>query len=98
MRTREDCKIGKVDGRNPVCPGFRLRGSFLAVKMCIRDSAYVGRYGKRRSTFLKNALSALHQKESILPQMCIRDSFFVRTSLPPVEGIFFDGQIFDAYK
>lgn len=24
--------------------------------------------------------------------------FFVRTSLPPVEGIFFDGQIFDAYS
>ena len=24
--------------------------------------------------------------------------FFDRTSLPPVEGIFFDGQIFDAYK
>ncbi len=24
--------------------------------------------------------------------------FFVRTSLPPVEGIFFDGQIFDAYN
>ena len=24
--------------------------------------------------------------------------FFVRTSMPPVEGIFFDGQIFDAYK
>ena len=23
---------------------------------------------------------------------------FVRTSLPPVEGIFYDGQIFDAYK
>ena len=23
--------------------------------------------------------------------------FFVRTSLPPVEGIFYDGQIFDAY-
>ena len=23
--------------------------------------------------------------------------FFVRSSLPPVEGIFFDGQIFDAY-
>lgn len=25
-------------------------------------------------------------------------NFFVRTSLPPVEGIFYDGQIFDAYK
>ena len=24
--------------------------------------------------------------------------FFVRTNLPPVEGIFFDGQIFDAYR
>ena len=24
--------------------------------------------------------------------------FFVKTSLPPVEGIFFDGQLFDAYK
>ena len=25
-------------------------------------------------------------------------NFFVRTSLPPAEGIFFDGQIFDAYR
>lgn len=25
-------------------------------------------------------------------------SFFVRTSLPPIEGIFYNGQIFDAYK
>lgn len=24
--------------------------------------------------------------------------FFIRTAIPPVEGIFFDGQIFDAYK
>jgi hypothetical protein len=24
-------------------------------------------------------------------------SFFVRTSLPPIEGVFYDGQIFDAY-
>lgn len=24
--------------------------------------------------------------------------FFIRTSLPPIEGIFFDGQLFDAYK
>ena len=26
------------------------------------------------------------------------EDFFVRTSLPPVEGVFYDGQIFDAYK
>ena len=24
--------------------------------------------------------------------------FFIKTSLPPVEGIFYDGQLFDAYK
>ena len=24
-------------------------------------------------------------------------NFFVRTSLPPVEGVFYNGQIFDAY-
>ena len=24
--------------------------------------------------------------------------FFIKTSLPPVEGIFFDGQIYDAYE
>lgn len=24
--------------------------------------------------------------------------FFIKTSLPPIEGIFFDGQLFDAYK
>lgn len=24
--------------------------------------------------------------------------FFVRTALPPIEGVFYDGQIFDAYK
>ena len=31
---------------------------------------------------------------------CLTDKvdFFVRTSLPPVEGIFYDGQLFDAYK
>ena len=31
---------------------------------------------------------------------CLTDKvdFFVRTSLPPVEGVFYDGQIFDAYK
>ena len=25
-------------------------------------------------------------------------NFFIRTALPPVEGVFYDGQIFDAYK
>lgn len=32
-----------------------------------------------------------------LEELTNKVDFFVRTSLPPVEGIFFDGQIFDAY-
>lgn len=37
----------------------------------------------------------LHEQR--LNQIDQKMDFFVRTSLPPVEGIFFDGQIFDAY-
>ena len=33
-----------------------------------------------------------------LEELTTKVDFFVRTSLPPVEGVFFDGQIFDAYK
>lgn len=36
--------------------------------------------------------------EKTLAEHSEQIDFFVRTSLPPVEGIFFDGQIFDAYK
>lgn len=32
-----------------------------------------------------------------LKELTNKVDFFVRTSLPPIEGIFFDGQIFDAY-
>ena len=32
-----------------------------------------------------------------LEELTNKVDFFVRTSLPPVEGVFFNGQIFDAY-
>ena len=35
--------------------------------------------------------------ENRLDDIDSKIDFFVRTSLPPVEGIFYDGQIFDAY-
>ena len=38
------------------------------------------------------------QHEKQLDYLTDKVDFFVRTSLPPVEGIFYDGQIFDAYK
>lgn len=39
----------------------------------------------------------LSEHEQRLSQIDKKIDFFVRTSLPPVEGIFFEGQIFDAY-
>ena len=38
------------------------------------------------------------QIEKTIAEHDAKIDFFVRTSLPPVEGIFFDGQIVDAYK
>lgn len=38
------------------------------------------------------------QTEKTIAEHDAKIDFFVRTSLPPVEGIFFDGQIFDAYR
>jgi hypothetical protein len=39
----------------------------------------------------------IHQHEVELKSINEKIDFFVRTSLPPQQGIFFDGQIFDAY-
>ena len=39
---------------------------------------------------------AAHDRQ--LEELTNKVDFFVRTSLPPVEGIFFNGQTFDAYK
>lgn len=36
--------------------------------------------------------------DSILAEHDRKIDFFIKTSLPPVEGIFYDGQLFDAYK
>ena len=40
----------------------------------------------------------LQNHERQIEYLTDKVDFFVRTSLPPVEGIFHDGQIFDAYK
>lgn len=39
----------------------------------------------------------IEQLEKTVTEHSEKIDFFVRTSLPPVEGIFFEGQIFDAY-
>lgn len=47
---------------------------------------------------LLNIENQLVSQQKQLAQHQEQIDFFVRTSLPPVEGIFYDGQIFDAYK
>ena len=47
---------------------------------------------------LLNIESQLASQQKQLDKHQEQIDFFVRTSLPPVEGIFYDGQIFDAYK
>ena len=39
----------------------------------------------------------LSEHDNQIKELSNRMDFFIRTSLPPREGIFFDGQIFDAY-
>ncbi len=42
--------------------------------------------------------SRFMEHEKRLDKIDGKIDFFVRTSLPPIEGIFYDGQLFDAYK
>lgn len=46
---------------------------------------------------LKSIEERLKEHEHILNSHQEKIDFFIRTSLPPVEGIFYDGQIYDAY-
>ena len=54
-----------------------------------------------RGYVVNSRIAALEQhaaKQDVeIQELKSKVDFFVRTSLPPVEGIFFDGQIFEAY-
>ena len=46
---------------------------------------------------LKEVNTKIDKQEKRISVLEERVDFFIRSSLPPVEGIFYDGQIFDAY-
>ena len=53
---------------------------------------------QRLSNLEDRVNSKFMEHEQHLNRIDSKIDFFVRTSLPPVEGVFYDGQIFDAYK
>ena len=67
---------------NKILKEYMLRGYAL--------NQYIRKFEDRVNLQLAN-------QETRLNEYGQKIDFFVRTSLPPVEGVFFDGQIFDAY-
>jgi hypothetical protein len=61
----------------------------------LKDYLLKGYSINQRLIKIENQLENHH---SILLEHANKIEFFVKTSLPPIEGIFYDGQIFDAYK
>ena len=47
---------------------------------------------------LSEQVNKLIIHDNILAEHDKKIDFFIKTSLPPVEGVFYDGQLFDAYK
>ena len=64
----------------------------------LKDYLLKGHVINQRISNLEQRVDAkFHSYDMQLTRLNEKVDFFVRTSLPPVEGIFFDGQIFDAY-
>lgn len=65
----------------------------------LKDYLLKGYSVNQRLTHIERKMDErLAEHEQRLNRIDEKIEFFVRTSLPPVEGVFFDGQIFDAYK
>ena len=65
--------------------------------LVLKDFLLNGRRKTYKSAFEDRVCRCLAKHEQILDIHQQQIDFFVRTSLPPVEGVFYDGQIFDAY-
>ena len=77
----------RVNSRNAIA--FRRWASTV-----LKDYMLRGYTIERRIKSLEDRVS---EQKNILAEHQQQIDFFVRTSLPPVEGIFYEGQIFDAY-
>ena len=81
----------RVNSKSAIC--FRRWASNILKEYMLR-----GYSANQRLIDLEGRVNAkLLEHELRLDEYGKKIDFFVRTSLPPVEGVFYDGQIFDAY-
>ena len=74
---------------NGIIKSYMLRGYAINQRLLSMERHFDAR--------LDNQQHQIKQIESTLADHQEKIDFFVRTNQPPVEGIFYDGQIFDAY-
>ncbi len=75
---------------NSVLKDYLLRGYTVNQQMLQMERRIDARFEKQHDEILSIKQTLNNHQEKI--------DFFVRTNQPPVEGIFYDGQIFDAYR
>lgn len=64
----------------------------------LKDYLLCGYSVNQRLLYMESRIDhRLSEHDSQIKELSGKVDFFLRTSLPPKEGIFFDGQIFDAY-
>lgn len=104
--TASDDKIYQVDYYNLdviISVGYRVkskRGTQFRqwANKVLKEYLLKGYAINQRIERLENKMDSkfiVHDRQ--LKELASKVDFFVRTSLPPVEGVFFNGQIFDAY-
>ena len=80
---------------NSVLKEYLLKGYSINRRKTERNQACLNCRGAMEEGEANQRFERLEQRVSRTEE---KIDFFVRTSLPPVEGIFFDGQIYDAYE
>ena len=101
--TSSDGKVYKVDYYNLdviISVGYRVK-SKRGIQFRQWASKVLKEYMLRGyiiDSYHKQIEQRLNEHDCQIKKQTEKVDFFVRTSLPPVEGIFYDGQIFDAYK
>jgi hypothetical protein len=79
---------------NKIIKEYLLRGYTINLQLQQMEQ----RMDARLEAHVQNEQKRFSQIEQTLDNQQQKIDFFVRTNQPPVEGVLFEGQIFDAYK